>query len=190
MLPENRAVGRLPIQPWRLISFTNFSQLFCDLAPALRVSLRRARCRFLRLRPKLLEHCRIVVANYPQLAVKVESLFARRLRRLGRSAALLRLLAAFGILSITFSAISPDDDDIQQEFFQSGKSKQCVLADYKAVSSLLTFRICTIRSALAPPTPQSASYYVTARVSVPDDEIKSRVCSRTASDRSPPAKSS
>lgn len=65
-----------------------------------------------------------------------------------------------------FSAISPDDDDIQQEFCQSSKSKQCVLANYKTVSNP-TFQICTVRSALAPPTPHFASHYVTARVSFP-----------------------
>jgi hypothetical protein len=130
------------------------------------------------------------VANYPQRAIKAEPLFSRRPRRLRHRRALLGLLGAFGVLAFIFSAISATDDDIQQEFVHGSKSKQCVRANYKAVSNLRTFRICTVRSALAPPTSQFASYYVTARVSVPDGEIKGRVCSSRTGDRSPPAKSS
>jgi hypothetical protein len=129
------------------------------------------------------------VAN-PRRVVKAEPFFARRPRRFGRQYALLSLLAAVGVLAFIFSAISTVDDDIQQEFFfQRSKSEQCVLANYNAVSNLRTFRVRTVHSALAPPTPQFASYDVTARVSVPGDEIKGRVCSGRTGDRSPPTKS-
>jgi hypothetical protein len=80
--------------------------------------------------------------------------------------------------------------ELQQEFFLSSKSKQCILANYKAVSNLRAFRICTVPTALAPPTPQFARYYVTARLSVRDNEIKAKVCSSRTGDRSPPTKSS
>jgi hypothetical protein len=129
-------------------------------------------------------------ANYPQRAVQAEPLLPRRPCRIGHRRALLGLLGTIGVLAFVFSAASPGDDDIQQELFQSSKSRQCFLANYKTVSSLRTFRICTVRSALAPPTQQLASFYVTARVSVPDDEIKVRVCSSSTGDRSPPTKSS
>jgi hypothetical protein len=128
-------------------------------------------------------------ANYPQRAIKAEPLLPRRTCRIGHRRALLGLLGAFGVLAFVISAASPVDDDIQQEFFQSSKSRQCFLANNKTVCSR-TFRICTVRSALAPPTPQFASFYVTARVSVPDDEIKARVCSSRTGDRSPPSRSS
>jgi hypothetical protein len=130
------------------------------------------------------------VANYPQRAVKAERLFPRRPCRFRHRCVLLGLLGALGALALIFSATSPDDDDLQQEFFVSSKSKQCVLGNYKAVSNLRTFRICTVLSAPAPPAPQFASYCVTARSSVPDDEIEGRVCSSRTGDRSPPAKSS
>jgi len=130
------------------------------------------------------------VANYPKRAIKAEPLLLRRPRRLGRYCALVGLLGAFGVLAFVCSATSPNDDDIQQESFLSNKSKQCVLANYKAVSNLRIFRICTVCSALASPRPQFASHCVTARVSVPDDQIEGRVCSSTTGDRSPPAKSS
>lgn len=125
-----------------------------------------------------------VVVNYSQRTITAE--LARGPRRRSRRRALLNLLAAFGVLAFVFSAISPDDDDIQQEFLQSSKSKQFVLANYKAVSSLQTGRICTVYSALAQPTPQFAGYCVTARVSVPSDEIKSRVCGSRTGERPPP----
>ena len=130
------------------------------------------------------------VANCPQRAIKTEPLLPRRPRRLGYHWARLGLIGAFGVLAFILSAISATDDDIQQEFVQSSKSKQCVFADYKAVSNLRAFRIYTVRSALVPPPPQFASYDVTVRVSVHDAEIKDRVCSSRTGDRSPPARSS
>lgn len=130
----------------------------------------------------------VVMANYSQRAINAELLCVPGPRRLGRYFALLRLLGAFGVLAFIFSASSPGDDDIQRECFLSSKSKQCVRVNYKAVSNSRTFRICSIRSALASPTPQNASYDVTARVCVTDDQIKNGVCSRRTGDRSPPAK--
>jgi hypothetical protein len=126
--------------------------------------------------------------NYAQRPIKAEQ-FLRRPRRRGYHRALLGSLAAVGVLAFIFSAASPGDDGLQQEFFLSSKSKQCTLANYKAVSNLRAFRICTVPTALAPPTPQFVRYYVTARLSVRDNEIKAKVCSRTG-DRSPPTKSS
>jgi hypothetical protein len=101
------------------------------------------------------------LAYCPQRAIKGEPLLRRPPCRLGHRCVLLGLLGALGALAFIFSAISPDDDDIQQ-----------------------------VRYALAPPTLQIASFYVTARVSVPDDEIKSRVCSSRAGNRSPPSRPS
>jgi len=127
--------------------------------------------------------------NYARPAIKAEQ-FLRRPRRCGYHRALLGSLAAFGVLAFIFSAASPGDDELQQEFFLSSKSKQCILANYKAVSNLRAFRIFTVPTALAPPTPQFARYYVTARLSVRDNEIKAKVCSSRTGDRSPPTKSS
>ena len=122
------------------------------------------------------------VTNYPQRAIKVKPLLPRR--------ALPSLLALLGVVAFLFSATCPDDDDIQQEFLHTSKSKQCVFANYKELSNLYTFRIYTLDPALAPPTPEVASHYLTAYVSVTSNEIKCRVCSRTTGDRSPPTKSS
>jgi hypothetical protein len=122
------------------------------------------------------------VANYPQRAIRAEPLMPRR--------ALPSLLAALGVLAFIFSATCPDDDDIQQEFLQSNKSKQCVFANYKALSNVSTRRIYTLHPALAPPTPEIASHYLTTYVPITGNEIKCRISSRTTGDRSPPTKSS
>ena len=122
------------------------------------------------------------VAHYPQRPIKPEPLLPRR--------ALLSLLAALGVLAFVFSATCPDDDDVQQEFLQSNESKQCVLANYRALFNLSTFRIHILPPALAPPTSKIASHYLTAYVSITGNEIKCRVCSRTTGDRSPPTKPS
>ena len=130
------------------------------------------------------------VANYPQHAIKGEPLFPRRPPRLSHHSALLSLLGVFGVLAFILSATSPDDDDIQQEFSQTSRTKQCVLANYKALSNIRAFRICAVRFVLASPMPQFASYYVTSLVAVPDDEIKAEVYGSRTGDRSPPNKSS
>src|SRR3984893_17414694 len=85
-------------------------------------------------------------AKCPQRGIKPEPLVPRRPRRRSRHYALLSTLAAFGLIAFIFSAISPDDDNSQQEFFQSSKSKQCLLANYKALSNPQTFRMGIVPS--------------------------------------------
>src|SRR5215470_12532724 len=128
------------------------------------------------------------IVNASQRVAKREPLFAGRPCGVGRRQALVSILAAFGILAFIFSAISPVDDDVQPDFFQRSKSKQIIFV-YRAASTLQTFRIRTVHSALATPTPQFASYDVTARLAVCGDQTKNRVCINTAGDRSPPSKS-
>jgi hypothetical protein len=118
-------------------------------------------------------------ANCPQRAIRAVPLLPGRV--------LLRLLAALGVLAFIFSATSPGDDDIQQEFYKTSKSKQCAFANHKTASILRTFRIRAVCSALAPPTPEFPRHFATARVSVPRDAGK--VCSSRTGDRSPPTKS-
>jgi hypothetical protein len=141
-------------------------------------------------RPKLREFVMDSAANRGQRAIKAEPWFSRCPPRSGHRSALLALLAAFGALAFVFSAISPTDDDIQQEFLRTSKSTQCAFASHRAVSNLRIFQIRAVFSAPAPPTPQFPSHFAIARVSVPEDEIKGRVCSGRTGDRSPPTASS
>jgi hypothetical protein len=130
-----------------------------------------------------------LVVNYPPRAMKAEKL-QRCPCRHGHHRTYLRFLAVFGVLAFIFSATSPYDDDIQQEFCQISKSKQCVLTNYKAVRNLGTSRICAAHYALASPTPQAASYDLIVCVSLTNDKIKDSVCSGASRDRSPPVKTS
>ena len=123
------------------------------------------------------------VAHDPRRVVNTEPLFAPA------RVALLCLLAALGVVAFIFSAISPLDDDSQQEFLHGSKPKLSVPAHYQALSNLRTFRIRSSPSALTPLTPQFASYDVTAGFFVRGHEIKGGVCSSRTGDRSPPSKS-
>jgi hypothetical protein len=56
--------------------------------------------------------------------------------RYGRSFsrfALARLIALLGLFPLVFSAVSADDDMIQQEFGQASKHTQCFVQNWKAV---------------------------------------------------------
>jgi hypothetical protein len=124
-------------------------------------------------------------AHYPR-AIKAEQFLFRPHRRY--LCALLSLLAVLGALAFVFSAISPIDDETQQEFFQSSKSKQFVLVEYKAVSNLRTFPAHTVHGGLASSKPQFPAHKSAVCVLVPGDEINTGVCSSRSRDRSPPAK--
>ncbi len=130
------------------------------------------------------------VANYPLRGIGAGPVVHHRAHRFRRYYSLLSLLTALGVLAFIFSATSPEDDAIQQDCCRNSKSKQCALANYKTLSNLRTFRICTVRSALTPPTQQFASYVTASVFFVPADEIKGIFCSSKTGDRSPPTKSS
>jgi hypothetical protein len=151
---------------------------------------RRPLCYAVEANNKLREFVMDSAANRGQRASKAEPWFSRCPPLSGHRSTLLALLAAFGALAFVFSAISPTDDDIQQEFFRTSKSTQCAFASHRAVSNLRLFQIRAVFSVPALPTPQFPSHFATTRVSVPEDEIKGRVCSSRTGDRSPPTASS
>jgi hypothetical protein len=127
-------------------------------------------------------------ANCSRRVIRTQPLPPRCPRRPDRRYAL-SLLTAFGVLAFILSATSPSDDNIQQEFCKTSKSRQCAFANDKAVSNLRIFRIRAVCSVLALPASLIPSYFATARVSIPDDEIRGRVWSSTSGDRSPPTAS-
>jgi len=127
--------------------------------------------------------------NHHQRVITAES-FPPRPRHLGHHCALLGLLFAFGVLAFLFSAVSPDDDDIQQQFVQGNKAKQFVLATSKSVPNIRGFRINRVPSALLPPRPLSTRCTVIGRVLSVDEKIIGTIVSSRTGDRSPPSKSS
>ena len=91
---------------------------------------------------------------------------------------------------VLFSVVSPGDDDIQQEFVQSNKPKQLILAKYKATREVRTFGTSRGRSALLPPRRLATPCNVIGRVSIDYKEINGEIFSSRTGSRSPPSKSS
>lgn len=100
------------------------------------------------------------------------------------------LLGTLGVLAFFFSAVSPYDDDVQQEIVQGQKSKQCVVANWKAASEVHTFGTNKDRSALLPQRLLIVCCGVVRHALVPDEEIHRTIFSSSTGDRSPPSRSS
>jgi hypothetical protein len=104
---------------------------------------------------------------------------------------LLGLLSVLGILAFLFSAASPDDDDIQQEFVQGSKTKQFAVANRKIASGVRTFHSSTVQAAPLPPVRTSTRYTIIERISIRGGgTIDEPIFGSRTGDRSPPAKSS
>jgi hypothetical protein len=99
-------------------------------------------------------------------------------------------LITFGLLAFFFSIVSPHDDDVQQEFVQGQKSKQCVVANWKAARAVHTFGTNKVRSALLPQRLLIFCCGVVRHALVPDTEILRTIFSSGTGDRSPPSRSS
>jgi len=122
--------------------------------------------------------------SYRQCAIATLP-FLRCRHRLGHHCACLGLIGIFGVLAFLFSAISPDDDDIQQEFVQNNKAKQLAVANYK-VRELRTFCTSNIRPALLPQTLPAICCGVRERARIVDKRIPGTILSRRTAARSPP----
>jgi hypothetical protein len=99
-------------------------------------------------------------------------------------------LIALGLLAFVFSVVSPYDDDVQQEFVQGKKPKQCVVLNCKATFAVHTSGTNKVRSALLPQRPLIISCGVVRHALVPDEEILRTISSSGIGDRSPPSRSS
>ncbi len=102
----------------------------------------------------------------------------------------LGLIGAIGLLAFLFSAVSPDDDNIQQESVQGNKQKQLVLANYKATRAVDTFGTSTVPPAPVTQPRPTIRRAVVGRVLSVDESILGTIVSSRIGDRSPPSKSS
>ena len=50
--------------------------------------------------------------------------------------ALFTVVGVLGALAFVFSAVSPEDDDFQQEFAQSTKTRQCLVRNLQSISNV------------------------------------------------------
>jgi hypothetical protein len=124
--------------------------------------------------------------NHHQSAINAESFP----RRLGHHCALLGLLSAFGVLAFLFSAFSPDDDDIQQEFVQGNKPTQLVVANHRFTRSVRTVGTSAVLPALVTQPRPTIRRAAVGRVLSVDEKVLETIVSTRTGSRSPPSKSS
>ena len=110
--------------------------------------------------------------------------------RVSYRCALLGLLVAIGVLALLFSAVSPNDDDIQQEFVQGAKPKQRLLADYKATREVRTLVRSTGSPVLSAQMRTSIGRAVVGAVLIVAEKVPGKIISSRTGNRSPPSKSS
>ena len=98
------------------------------------------------------------------------------------------LLAAIGFLAFMFSAVSPYDDAVQQEFVQGNKPKQFAAAHRKAALEVQTLGMHRAWLALLPQLLPLACCGVMRRDIVADQDILRTIPSSETGDRSPPSR--
>ena len=105
-----------------------------------------------------------------------------------RRVGLFGLLAAIGFLAFMFSAVSPYDDDLQQEFVQSNRPKQLLVANHKASRDPRTFGIHRVPSAILQQLALDIDFAATHQHDASAHLAIPRTASNASRDRSPPAK--
>ena len=100
------------------------------------------------------------------------------------------LLLTLGLLAFFLSVVSPYDDDVQQEFIQGKKPKQCVVVNCKTARAVHTLDKHKFRSALLPQRLLTICCSVVRHPLVPDEKILRTIASSGIGDRSPPSRPS
>src|ERR1700681_4523672 len=60
------------------------------------------------------------------------------------------LVGVLGVLAFIFSAVSPDDDEIQQEFAQSSKTRECVVRNWKSLPTVRVTLVNLVHCVIVP----------------------------------------
>jgi len=111
--------------------------------------------------------------------------------RYGRSfsrLALARLIALLGLFALVFSAVSADDDMIQQEFGQASKHTQCFVQNWKAVPRIYGATVWLAHRVIVLQSWSSLCCSAAGRVPVTDMKVGFTVFRSPVGDRSPPTK--
>ena len=112
----------------------------------------------------------------------------RHSRSSRRRVGLFGLLAAIGFLAFMFSAVSPYDDDVQQEFVQSNKPKQLLVANHKASRDARTFGVHRVPPAILQQMVLDIDFAAIQHDASAHAAILRTSASNASRDRSPPAK--
>ena len=98
------------------------------------------------------------------------------------------LLAAIGFLAFMFSAVSPYDDDVQQEFVQSNKPKQFSAASYKAAPDVHTFGVHRLPAVVSTRRVLITCCGVVRSDFIADHKVPRTISRNQTGDRSPPSR--
>jgi len=104
--------------------------------------------------------------------------------------AMFGLIGVLGVLAFIFSAVSPDDDEIQQEFAQGSKTRQGVVRNWKSIPSVRVTLIRPVHYAIVPRSLPSARCSAIERVAIYDVKIGATAFPSGTCGRSPPTNSS
>lgn len=97
------------------------------------------------------------------------------------------LMGALGVLAFIFSAVSPYDDDFQQEFGLANKQIECVLLNWKSIPSIRGTLVNPVQCALVPRRLSSPCCPAIGRACISAAKIQATgSSSRTSDGRSPP----
>lgn len=100
------------------------------------------------------------------------------------------LVGVLGALAFIFSAVSPDDDEIQQEFAQGSKTRQDVVRNWKSIPSVRVTLANLVHCAIVPRRLPPVRCSAIERVLICDVENAATALPNRTCGRSPPARSS
>lgn len=100
------------------------------------------------------------------------------------------VVGVLGVLALILSAVSPDDDDIQQEFALVSKTRQCVVRNWKSIPSGRVTFVNLVHYAIVLQRLPSVRCSAIERALICDAETATTAIHNRACGRSPPNKSS
>lgn len=113
-----------------------------------------------------------------------------RKRHSSKRFAVFGLIGVLGVLAFVFSAVSPEDDEIQQESFQGNKKREYVVQNWKSIPFIRGALVTPVHCAIVPGS--IASFRCSEIGPVSASDVKPRVtvfCSRIGG-RYPPTRAS
>lgn len=114
------------------------------------------------------------------------SLRARRSAR-ASSYALLACVGLLGVLAFICSVVSPEDDDIQQEFVQATKAGRPLVRDVKSIPTIEIQGKSRVAPVAVLRIPFSVRRFSVELVVVPGFQSRKEIFSRSITGRSPPS---
>ena|ERR1700756_5546047 len=105
--------------------------------------------------------------------------------RTARCAALM-LFSLLGVLAFLFSAVSPEDDDLQQEFVQVSKARRTLVRECKSIPAIEVQGKNRIAPVAVLRVPFYIRHFLVGLVVVPGFQSRREVFNQSITGRSPP----